>query len=877
MFDRSRLKGVLVSYKQKFAHQQWPDEKYKWEAVKWFQDNWDVNALDFAEMLSRSLAKTNNLLASATYFPAGMIQNFAKAAPEEVRGMFIDLFDEGKEVYERIESFKVKSATLLEEYGNGAKQHYQNENSISTYLWLRYPDKYYIYKFSEIEKIVSKLKSNYSFRRGAYADNIRNFLKLYNEICAELKQDEELINLLKSQLTESCYPDPELRTLTIDVGFYISRSHNETPSEEWRPRDYSPGLSVDDWVRLLQDSEVFYPSSLEIMKRMKDYGGQATCTQLSIKYGETKNFYNTGSSTLAKRIAKKTGCPTTDSDDKNFRWWPILYVGKNASDDEDGSFIWKLRDELAEALNRIDLSEVQLCAPPNPDPPIDGPNPSGGDDEDKKLITTKNIILYGPPGTGKTYSAIQYAVAIVEEKSITEVKAEDYGEVFSRYLKYKDDGIIAFTTFHQSFSYEEFIEGIRPVVSPEEKVEAGSEIEYEIHDGIFKTFCDNAGKPVGERVDTDLGIGKNPTVWKVSLEGSGENNTRKECMENNHIRIGFDEYGENISDALDFAEHGGSNVLNAFYNRMQIGDIVLSCYSGKTIDAIGVVTGEPEWRNEYPHYKRVRNVKWLVKGINEDIVDLNGGRTMTLSTVYKLSVSVSDVLQMLRSLKPDLFTEKVKIPNRVFIIDEINRGNISKIFGELITLIESSKRIGASEQLRAKLPYSGQNFGVPDNVYIIGTMNTADRSIAMIDSALRRRFSFVEMLPDSTTLEGVLVENINIARMLDTINKRITVLLDREHTIGHSYLLPLRRRSTIETLAEIFENSIVPLLQEYFYDDYEKIRLVLGDNRKPDDSTRFIVKKTDTVDLFDGGEIDFPEYYEVNREAFKMIEAYRQM
>jgi 5-methylcytosine-specific restriction protein B len=374
-----------------------------------------------------------------------------------------------------------------------------------------------------------------------------------------------------------------------------------------------------------------------------------------------------------------------------------------------------------------------------------------------------------------------------------------------------------------------------------------------------------------------LGIGKNPTVWKVSLERTGENSTREECMKKGHIRIGFDEYGENISDATEFGERGGSNVLNAFYNRMQIGDIVLSCYSSKTIDAIGVITGEPEWHDEYPQYKRVRNVRWLVKGINEDIVDLNGGRAMTLSTVYKLSISVSDVLQMLRNLNPNLFTEEVKVPNRVFIIDEINRGNISKIFGELITLIESSKRLGASEQLHARLPYSGQNFGVPDNVYIIGTMNTADRSIALIDSALRRRFSFVEMQPDSTILEGVQVENVDIAKMLDTINKRITVLLDREHTIGHSYLLPLRKSATIETLAEIFENSIVPLLQEYFYDDYEKIQLVLGDNRKPDDSTRFIVKKSDTIDLFGSAEIDFPEYYEVNREAFKMIEAYRQM
>jgi 5-methylcytosine-specific restriction protein B len=267
-------------------------------------------------------------------------------------------------------------------------------------------------------------------------------------------------------------------------------------------------------------------------------------------------------------------------------------------------------------------------------------------------------------------------------------------------------------------------------------------------------------------------------------------------------------------------------------------------------------------------------VKWLAKGINEDIVDYNAGKAMTLSSVYKLSVSVSDALQILRKVKPTLFTQKVKIPNRVFIIDEINRGNISKIFGELIALIEPSKRIGASEQLRSILPYSGKNFGVPDNVYIIGTMNTADRSIAMIDTALRRRFVFVEMQPESSTLTDVLVDGIDIAEMLNTINKRITVLLDREHTIGHSYFLSLKTDTTIENLAGIFENSIIPLLQEYFYDDYEKIQLVLGDNQKPDDSTRFIVKKTDAVKLFGNADIDFPEYYEINKDAFKRIDAY---
>ncbi|WP_373485592.1 AAA family ATPase [Acetobacterium malicum] len=485
----------------------------------------------------------------------------------------------------------------------------------------------------------------------------------------------------------------------------------------------------------------------------------------------------------------------------------------------------------------------------------------------------KNIIICGTPGTGKTYSTVQYAVAIVEETTLNNVKAEDYNEVFARYLKYKEDGIVAFTTFHQSFGYEEFIEGIRPVVSTEDKSETGREIEYEIHDGIFKEFCDKARIPIGSGASDDLGIGKNPTVWKVSLEGTGDNPTRTECFANNHIRIGYDSYGETLPDSYEKGDNG-RNILSAFYYKMQIGDIVMSCYSNKTIDAIGLITGEPEWHDEYPQYKRLRSVKWFVTGINVDIYDFNSEKLMMQPSVYKLSVSVSDALQILKKAKPSLFTQNVKILNRVFIIDEINRGNISKIFGELITLLEPSKRIGAKEQLRAMLPYSGQHFGVPDNVYLIGTMNTADRSTALIDTALRRRFSFVEIQPGSSTLTDVLVDGIDISQMLDTLNKRIIVLLDREHTIGHSYLLSLKTDPTIENLAAIFQYTIVPLLQEYFYDDYEKIQLVLGDNQKPDDSTRFVIKKTDAMMLFGNADIDFPEYYEINNAAFKRIDAY---
>ena len=210
MFDKFRLKDVLAHYKQNFVSTQWGNEKYKWEAVKWFQDNWDVNAQNFPEMLSRSLDKTFNLLASINNFPRRMIVSFSKAAPEEVRAMFIALFDENKDVYERMNAFKLQASILLERYGNGAAQHYQYENAISTYLWLRYPDKYYIYKFGEVKNVANELETDYRFKKGAYADNIRNFLRLYNEISLALKEDTELVNLFQSQLTDTCYVSGEL-------------------------------------------------------------------------------------------------------------------------------------------------------------------------------------------------------------------------------------------------------------------------------------------------------------------------------------------------------------------------------------------------------------------------------------------------------------------------------------------------------------------------------------------------------------------------------------------------------------------------------------------------------------------------------------------
>ena len=488
----------------------------------------------------------------------------------------------------------------------------------------------------------------------------------------------------------------------------------------------------------------------------------------------------------------------------------------------------------------------------------------------------KNTILYGPPGTGKTYNTVMYAVAIIENKKLEEIKKENYTEVIDRYNKYKEDGLIEFTTFHQSYGYEEFIEGIKPVIHSDEEDE--TDIQYEVVPGLFKKFCDIAGKPILRKEKCDIGINESPTIWKISLEGSGENSTRTECMKNEHIRIGYDEYGREITNLSK--GDAGRNILNYFINDMSIGDIVMSCYDCNTVDAIGVVTGEYEWHDEYPEYKRLRKVNWIVKGIKENIIKINNGSRLSNPTVYKLRMDLSDVMEIIEKYSKNTIEVEEKKKNHVFIIDEINRGNISKIFGELITLIEPTKRIGQTEGQKVRLPYSQKLFGVPNNVYLIGTMNTADRSIATIDTALRRRFNFKEMLPDEEVLDGIYVEDVSIKDIFIKINKRITVLFDREHTLGHAYFLPLKGAPTIETLADIFENSIIPLLQEYFYEDYEKIRMVLGDNQKDSEDKQFItIEENDYNDLFGDTDYDFDEMstYKINSFALTNIEAYRSI
>ena len=527
MFDDFRLKEALVSYKRDFTQKLWPNEKYKWQAVKCFQVNWDVNATDFAGMLKKSLSATSNLLANVNNFPAKMIEKFAEIVPEETRAMFIELFDESKDVSERINNFKLKSSILLERYGNGAGQHYQNENSISTYLWLRYPDKYYIFKLNEVKVVAGELESDYRFKKGAYADNIRNFYAFYNEICTELQKDDELRNMLRAHVDGTCYNDPEMRTVTIDVGFYISR-----------------------------------------------YYSQRNVVGL-----------------LSTETSDDSGIDIESLDSKE----PIEAYGKE------------------QFLQEVYMAEAKY------------------DRLVSVLRNKKNIILQGAPGVGKTFAAKRLAWSIMGEK---------------------DENRVEFVQFHQNYSYEDFVMGYKPV-------EDGFELRY----GIFYRFCQRAAN-------------------------------------------------------------------------------------------------QPD---------------------------------------------------------KDFF----------FIIDEINRGNMSKIFGELLMLIERDYR-GA----KATLAYNGLSFSVPKNLYLIGMMNTADRSLAMIDYALRRRFSFFEMEPgfdsDGFSRYQESLDNETLDKLVDRVkdlNKEISAdkSLGKGFCIGHSYFCG-RESCTDEWLDSIVNYDLLPMLSEYWFDDATRLQ-----------------------------------------------------
>jgi 5-methylcytosine-specific restriction protein B len=400
-----------------------------------------------------------------------------------------------------------------------------------------------------------------------------------------------------------------------------------------------------------------------------------------------------------------------------------------------------------------------------------------------------NTILYGPPGTGKTYNSINKAIAIINPDFDLTQDRKIVKEEFDLLVGL---GQIVFTTFHQSMSYEDFVEGIKPKV--EEDANENKQVVYEIEDGIFKRLANKAKL-------TNTSINSNSTQYSFD-----------------------DAWDDLISEAEQNIENGTPETLKIQTPNLGLKIIEITERGNLKLKPIYSEDAK-EYTVSYSRVKRLHEAfpdLSSVKNIDKEFRAVIGGSN---STAYWSILNVLNPKIIANSSNIDIAQETPSIPF-VLIIDEINRGNISSIFGELITLIEDSKRLGQIEELEVLLPYSKTKFGVPSNLYIIGTMNTADRSVEALDTALRRRFSFEEMPPcyDLKELNNE-VFGFQLKAILETINKRIVRLLNNDHAIGHSYFL----NKNEETLMESFYKNIIPLLQEYFFGDYGKMRLVLGD------------------------------------------------
>ncbi len=666
MFDSEILKESLTKYKESFSDR-WKDERYKWEAVQWFQTHWDINAENFYQMFTEATEKTYNLLASMNNFPRGMIQVYSEQDPEAVRAMFINLFDESKDVSERVVKFQSDAQALCDRLSPG-KQHYQRPMAITVYLWLHNPEKYSIFKYTTCRISTQYLKNDFVPKKGYPTKNIKGNMEFIENIRKEVNLDDELIALFNSSKDDTCYSDDNHRTLAFDVSFYIANylanndkkeNHSDVEdTEECEDSDLNDNAEVVD-INGLHSNNAYNKWLNAIVVAVRELGGSAKRKDVHAKIVE---MYEVSEDELAE--THKSGAPKVIN---NIDWARNYLAYEGILDPDSPSGIWTLSalgqkliisDELAGKIiakwNKINASKRDN----KPIPEIDLEplyeyitvkkavikkynkddflaevymTPEKYDTLKEILLKKKNLILQGAPGVGKTFAATRLAYSIME---------------------CEDKDRVEFIQFHQNYSYEDFIMGYKP---------AGD--IFELEPGIFYDFCRKAADD-GER----------------------------------------------------------------------------------------------------PYF---------------------------------------------------------------FIIDEINRGNLSKIFGELLMAIEADYR-----GKEVKLAYNKKPFSVPENLYLIGMMNTADRSLALIDYALRRRFSFFTMEPGFASVGFQKYQESFGNEIFDSLIEKVQELnmyiakdsaLGSGFCIGHSYFCG-QEEVTDEWMQSVVEYDILPMLEEYWFDDPTKLQ-----------------------------------------------------
>jgi 5-methylcytosine-specific restriction protein B len=790
---------LIRKYKKYIEKVGFDEELYKWELLGKYKGRPNVDAPDF-----RAELKEVNFKNLIYHNALSVMAHISKDRMEPFRACFSELFKEEKPLDDRIKTFTSKTLEIYRElHSNEMHSHHQDERTMSTYLTYYNPDKYTFYKSSFYTKYCALLGIKAKKKNEKYV----HYLELVEDLIENyIKHDEELIQTFRSALPSDAYQDPNYKILAQDILYRSLDKELSVERKYWRIGTSDGKSSYWEFMKSNNKIAIGWPLIGDLNEQ--DVSSKAEVIPLlegsykldrrttTRKSGEIFNFYNeikVGDVVLAQDGSTVLGIGEVEDEylyvntDEFAHQIPVTWkVTPNSFKNKKGlqttvfpltdkSLIKKIESLLENPINKPEENDV------TPKWPL-------------------NQILFGPPGTGKTFNTINKALSIVENKSEEALAKEPRKNIKARYDQYLKNGQIVFTTFHQSMSYEEFIEGIRPET-------LDGKLVYEVKNGIFKNICQAAQTPDQ--------MGFNEAYTKLIKELS------------------------NV-DMLELKTPTGK----PYFISLNSNDN-LTIHTGSDNKKRGSMTRE--------------NIQAQINGENR-FLGWEGyfqGLVSHLESTYQYSSKN---------------TSKTK--RYVLIIDEINRGNVSAIFGELITLIEEDKRKGKEETLALELPYSKTKFSVPNNVYIIGTMNTADRSVEALDTALRRRFHFIEMPPKSAVIpahgkleEGKLtIDNytINLQSLLDTINERIEILLDRDHLIGHSYFMKVNDEASLKGA---FGNKIIPLLQEYFYGDYGKISLVLGEGFCKGQKAN-IDKFATTTNGYDAGAFDEKNLYTImNIEA----------
>ena len=778
---RSTVSDLIEKYVVILEKNGEPNEQYKYSAIDTFQQNWDLEAEDFSQMFLNSFKGRQNLLFHNSW---GFIEKLAKEFPKETREMFRNLYDESIDVSRRIEAFQRESENLLPKLQQRLNKFniktLQDERTISLYLVFRYPEKYILYKYDYYKNFCKKL----GFKEEKVRQRFLHLQKMANEIKQSgILEDERLKSIYQKIYSKPDWDDTYMKLQNVLYVTFKEEMKNELKNllkkfnRQQLEEYYSFLDSIIERFGLQEGDErlvfnvnkegqivftigqryVWITDANEKSFKFEVISEEPISNKSSDFDGKPTAFWN-GFSNISEVLKHQQSIFNAIEKELN-RTQISGFLKHNKKELEKMAFDADFRKEVLDQLKTITITDEPMK------------------NSDKTPVIPLNQILFGAPGTGKTYHTKKMAVEIINGKKEKDRTRE---EINKEYEELIEAGQIVFTTFHQSLSYEDFIEGIKP-----ETIDGN--MTYEVKDGIFKQLCSRAieQKPKNSDIEIyDFDKGWNDLIAEV------EQNFLSDSML--LLPILTQDKGVYVTEITD----NGNLKIKPKNSRLDI-DYIVSYNRTKKL------------QEAFPDLS-------VVKNIDKEFRSVIGGSN---SSAYWAVLNY--INNKIKENNKEIDYEEPK--NNVLIIDEINRGNVSAIFGELITLLEDDKRKGNPEHTEVKLPYSGKEFSVPNNVYIIGTMNTADRSVEALDTALRRRFSFVEMQPNPEILSEV--ENVDLSKLLKTINQRIELLIDKDHQIGHSYFIGIQN---IVDLQRTFKDKIIPLLEEYFYGDFGKIGLVLG-------------------------------------------------